>query len=78
MFTRCKLVTAVVAASSLSLAGMASGQNSSESDAFQLEEIVVSARKTSESIQDIPLSVQAFTAEAIAKQQIVNIEDKEN
>ena len=41
----------------------------------QLEEITVTARKISESIQDIPLSVQAFNAESIAKQQIVNIED---
>jgi iron complex outermembrane receptor protein len=40
-----------------------------------LEEIMVTARKTNESIQDIPLSVQAFTAETIMKQQIIDVED---
>jgi iron complex outermembrane recepter protein len=40
-----------------------------------LEEIVVTSRKTNESIQDIPLSVTAFSAEMIRNQQITDIED---
>ncbi|MFK7958116.1 MAG: TonB-dependent receptor [Lysobacterales bacterium] len=51
--------------------GMAFGQGSDGG----LEEIIVTARKVGESIQDIPLSVQAFGAESIKQQQIVNIED---
>lgn len=39
------------------------------------EEMVVTVRKVDESIQDIPLSVQAFSADTIQKQQIVNVED---
>ncbi|MEM6935509.1 MAG: TonB-dependent receptor plug domain-containing protein, partial [Pseudomonadota bacterium] len=35
----------------------------------------MTARKVGESIQDIPLSVQAFSAKSIEKQQIVNVED---
>jgi iron complex outermembrane recepter protein len=42
---------------------------------FALEEIVVTSRKVNESIQDIPLSVTAFSAEMIQNQQITDIED---
>jgi iron complex outermembrane receptor protein len=80
MFKQCKMGVAIVAAAGLTSPGIAlsqsgSGQSGSGESRFGLEEVVVSARKTSESIQDIPLSVQAFTAETIGKQQIVNIED---
>lgn len=40
-----------------------------------LEEIVVTARKVGESIQEIPLSITAFGAEEIKERQIVDIED---
>jgi len=62
-----------MAAAGVVAPGLVFGQVSAGGDS--LEEIVVTARKVGESIQDIPLSVQAFTGEAIKKQQIVNIED---
>ncbi len=40
-----------------------------------LEEIVVTARKRDESIQDIPLSVAAFSASQLREQQITDVED---
>jgi len=40
-----------------------------------LEEIVVSARKRDESIQDIPLSVTAFSAAQLQNQAITDVED---
>ncbi len=40
-----------------------------------LEEIVVTARKRDESIQDIPLSVAAFSANQIKNQAITDVED---
>ncbi|MEQ9447261.1 MAG: TonB-dependent receptor plug domain-containing protein [Rhodospirillaceae bacterium] len=40
-----------------------------------LEEIVVTARKRSESIQDIPLSVTAFSANQLKNQAITDVED---
>ena len=40
-----------------------------------LEEIIVTARKRSENLQDVPISVQAFSADAIAKQGIRTLED---
>lgn len=40
-----------------------------------LEEIIVTARKRSESLQDTPVAVTAFTAEALASRAITNIQD---
>jgi iron complex outermembrane recepter protein len=42
---------------------------------FAIEEIVVTARKRAESIQDIPLSVSAFSASQIRDQAITDVED---
>ena len=72
-----KTTSSVLMALGLIAANSAVSQESQsgEEDKFRLEEIVVTARKVGESIQDIPLSVQAFSAESIQKQQIVNVED---
>jgi len=40
-----------------------------------LDEIIVTARKRTESLQDVPISVMAFSADAIAKQGIKSLED---
>lgn len=42
---------------------------------MNLEEIVVTARKREESLQDTPIAISAFTASALERQQIVNTED---
>lgn len=42
---------------------------------FGLEEIIVTARRRSESVQDIPLTVQAFSASEIERRQIRTVED---
>ena len=58
-------------------AAFSQGSEGSESgeNQYGLEEIVVTARKVGESIQDIPISVQAFSSDMISNQQIVNVED---
>ena len=43
--------------------------------AQQLEEIVVTARKTTENLQDIPLTITAFTSDMIARQNIRSAQD---
>lgn len=48
-------------------------QTAEESAASQLEEIVVSARKREENLQDTPLSVAAFSAATLSKMQINTI-----
>jgi iron complex outermembrane receptor protein len=39
-----------------------------------LEEIIVTARKREESLQDVPISVQAFSGEEITEQGIVDLQ----
>ncbi|MEM7705060.1 MAG: TonB-dependent receptor [Pseudomonadota bacterium] len=68
-------VALAVSAAGLAAPGIAWSQSSAQSDEEFLEELIVTARKVGESIQDIPLSVQAFSAKSIEKQQIVNVED---
>ena len=44
-------------------------------DGAVLEEVVVTARKTSEQLLDVPLAITAFTAEAIESRGIANLDD---
>lgn len=44
-----------------------------DSDKISLEEIIVTARKISESLQEVPVAVTAFTADAMARKGLTNI-----
>lgn len=44
----------------IAMSSPAIAQNNSSTEAFQLEEVVVTARKISESVQDIPVAVNVF------------------
>lgn len=44
-------------------------------DSLQLEEVVVTARKTSEQLLDVPLAITAFTADSIEQRGITNLDD---
>jgi outer membrane receptor protein involved in Fe transport len=57
----------------LSLSGEAVGQQSA-SAAAMLEEVVVTARRREENLQELPLSIQAITADAMQAQGIYNIQ----
>ena len=57
----------------LSLSGEAVAQQSA-SAAAMLEEVVVTARRREENLQDLPLSIQAITADAMQAQGIYNIQ----
>ena len=56
----------------------APGTSFSQDEGSVMEEITVTARKIGESIQDIPLSITAFTSEDIKAQAITSIEDIAN
>lgn len=47
---------------------------SSGERAVSLEEVVVTARRKAENLQDVPASVQAFSSEALDKMNILNLE----
>ena len=70
--------TALVLTFAIAASGpSAFAQQSAASDAgnFALEEVVVTARKRTESLQDVPISITAFTAEAIEQRGIENVYD---
>ena len=50
-------------------------QEQNDSDDARLEEVIVTARKRDENIQDIPQSIQAFSAADITKQGITGLRD---
>jgi len=66
VMTACGATVAVTAAP---------GAMAQEQDQIALEEIVVTARKRAENLQDVPVSVLAFNSDAIARQGIQSLED---
>ncbi len=74
--TRRGLALSWAAVSALTLATLPTGSAQVvEQDALALEEVVVTARKSSESLLDVPLAITAFTAEAIEARGIANLDD---
>jgi iron complex outermembrane receptor protein len=55
--------------------GMGEMANAADASSANLEEIVVTARKRAESLQETPIAISAFTAESLERQQIVSTED---
>lgn len=64
-YTRKNLSVAVLLASGLAAGNVAA----------QLEEVVVTAQKRSESLQDIPIAISAYDAENIEKMRLINAQD---
>ena len=71
-------------ASSVSLAALLSSVASAQpspagssavSESSAIDDIIVTAQRTSQSLQDVPIAVSAFTAEALERQQINNASD---
>ena len=58
-------------------AGQTAGSSATDyrSDAATLEEVVVTVRKQEESLQDVPMSITAFTSDDIERAGLRNIED---
>lgn len=63
-----RVLPLVAAAVGVALSGIASAQ-------MQLEEVTVTARKRAESLQEVPMSVTAFTSESIEARGIRNVQD---
>ena len=60
-------------AASTYFTGGAIANDANESKMVSLEEVVVTSRKISESLQDVPIAVSAFTADALQKRGLTNI-----
>ncbi|MEC9392031.1 MAG: TonB-dependent receptor, partial [Pseudomonadota bacterium] len=52
-------------------------QTSENSSSYTVEEIIVTARKRSESIQDVPVAVSALSVEQIERGNIQRVQDLE-
>ncbi|WP_184199173.1 TonB-dependent receptor [Polymorphobacter multimanifer] len=68
---RVRLVAGVSAISLISLPAFAQTSAQAPQDTG-IEEIVVTAQRTAQSLQDVPIAVSAFSAEALQRQQINN------
>jgi iron complex outermembrane recepter protein len=71
----CLLAVAAVLASGLLLPQAASAQDASDVTDQGIEEIIVTAQKRSESIQDVPLSITAVDGESLAERGVTNAVD---
>jgi len=71
------LGVSAVAASVLVLSAQPSlaQDKAAAADSIMLEEVIVTARKQSEQLLDVPLAITAFTAEAIEQRGIRNLDD---
>ncbi len=65
---------ALVTSALLLTSGQVAAQGQSASAAAMLEEIVVTARRREENLQELPLSIQAISAETMQAQGIYNLE----
>src|SRR5689334_17062745 len=70
---RISLLSAAVAAALLPATFVVSASETESAGA--LEEVVVTARKREESLQDTPIAISAFSAAALERQQITSTED---
>jgi iron complex outermembrane receptor protein len=75
MLQKLPLYLAVAAASAVAQSPLA---QTSGSDATVLEEVLVTARKRNESLQEVPIAISAFTGDMIEKAGIDNIADISN
>ena len=63
------------AARALVAAAVAAAVSGTAMAQAQLEEITVTARKTEENLQDVPLTITAFSADTIERSNIKNVRD---
>ena len=72
-----RMISKIVAASLLGGALYSPVSFSQESETIVLEEIIVTARKRQESLQDVPIAISAFDAAAIERQHLDTVADLE-
>jgi len=70
-----KLLTLAISSVTLG-AGLSVSANAQDSQpSIALEEVIVTARKTSESLQDVPISIQALNAEKLENHGVADFDD---
>lgn len=69
------LLTSVAATATLMGAGAASAQDADSDDTFALEEIIVTASKRQQTLQETPIAVSVTGADTIEKARVLDISD---
>lgn len=64
-----------VSASTLALGGIAAPALAQEADTFQIEELVITAEKREQALQDVPVAVSAYTSAQRDVRGMTNIQD---
>ncbi|MSQ98975.1 MAG: TonB-dependent receptor [Xanthomonadales bacterium] len=72
---RSAMFSAIAAGLTPGMSTVSFAQDQDEEENARLEEVIVTARKRNENIQDIPQSIQAFSSEDITKQGIKSLKD---
>lgn len=75
LFVQASSVAALSCVLAASLSGAAQAQEDSTSQVVGLGEIIVTAQKRSENLQDVPTAVTAFESDALEKRGFTRIED---
>ena len=77
LLTTCLSSVALLTINALIFAPNASAQTAQKQDraSAQLDEIIVTARKKSESLQDAPIAISAYTGEALEYKGVTNLEE---
>lgn len=73
--TRSMILAGTALAALLTSAPAAFAQQTAEPEASSVEDIVVTARRREESLQDVPIAVSAFTEETIENRQLEDLAD---
>jgi outer membrane receptor protein involved in Fe transport len=74
-FSVLRSVLLCAAAQLLAMPGVAAGQSPSAGNSAQLEEVIVTAQKRSERLQDVPVPVTALDADTLAAHNQVQLQD---
>ena len=76
--TRSSLLAVLVGSTTLQVSPVLAQEQPAAADAPTLDDIVVTARKREENLQDTPISVAAFSGDALAERQVANVADVGN
>jgi len=74
-FKLARMSLAIVAGATTALTGLSLDLPTAQAQQFAVEEIVVTARRRAESLQDIPLAITAFSAQDIEDAGIQGLQD---
>jgi iron complex outermembrane recepter protein len=68
LFSKTSMLMCSVAAIASAMPGVALAQDAPAEDMSGIQEIIVTAQKRTEAVQDVPMAISAFTAETIERQ----------